>query len=187
MAEDYFERLGMPQSPVIDELALKESWHRAAAQAENPEDVHRAYAVLRDQAKRIEHLLTLHGQKTVTSEQPGATLFDLFFTVAAALKTADEIGTRISEAATALQRAGLTNHLFVSLDELTAANQAITVEENTRSTQLNSLASHFPNLSCVEWEILASLGNDFAFLTKWETEIQKRTTKLQETLMGKIA
>ena len=184
MNGDYFKLLGMSQALVVDESQLKDAWHRAAALAENPEEVHRAYAVLREPARRIEHLLALQGRKTGGNEKPGATLFDLFFTIGATLKKADDIYRRASEATSALQRAGLTGELLASLDELQSAGQFILTEKDQRKAELTAFS--FPNLSDQEWETLATLGNDFSFLSKWENEIRKRESHLQEILIGKI-
>ncbi len=186
MSADCFAVLGLRQALVIEEAELKNAWHRAAAVTADTEKIHRAYAVLRDPARRIEYLLTLHGRKTASAEKPGTRLFDLFFTVAATLKNADAVVAQIESATSALQRAGLTPTLLTSLDELTASAAAVTAERSTRDAQLASLASAFPTLADAEWETLAALGSDFTFLSKWDEEIQKRETRLQETLMGEI-
>ena len=186
MSEDYFGALGLEQALVVDAVELKDAWHRAAAGSTNSQEIHRAYAALRDPAQRIEHLLTWHGRKVVSSEKPGARLFDLFFTVATALKNADAIVAQIESATSALQRAGMTKTLLTSLEELTNASRLVAAERFTRNDQLTTLSQTFPNLMEVEWEFLTSLGNDFTFLSKWDGEIQKRETRLQETLMGKI-
>ncbi len=186
MADDYFALLGLQRALTVGDAELKDAWHHTAATARDAETIHRAYATLRDPARRIGHLLELHGRKIDSEETPGERLFDLFFTVAAALKTADIVGTQIESTSSALHRAGLTNQLLTSLDELTLAGAAVAVERTNRDTQLTSLAANFLNFSDAEWEVLTSLGSDFAFLTKWTGEIQKRETRLQETLMGKI-
>lgn len=184
--EDYFATLGLRQALVLDDAQLKDAWHQAAAAASDAEEIHRAYSALRDPARRIGHLLERHGRTPAGAETPGARLFDLFFTVAAVLKNADAIVTQIESAASALQRAGQTPRLLTSLDDLTSAGAAVAAEKATRDTQLTSLAEKFPHMSNAEWDLLTSLGSDFAFLTKWAAEIQKRETRLQETLMGKI-
>ena len=186
MSENYFGALGMAQALVVHEAELKDAWHRAAAGNTNNEEIHRAYAVLRDPAKRIAHLLELHGRKSASAESPGAQLFDLFLEVAGTLKNADTIVTQIESATSALQRAVWTEKLLSNLDALSSAGAAVSAEKTRRDTQLTSLAVHFPNLSDIEWERLTSLGNDFTFLSKWDGEIQKRETRLQETLIGKI-
>jgi len=187
---DYFASLGIARGLFIDEPGLKNAWHAAAARAAEPnevEEIHRAYAVLREPARRIEHMLELHGRPAAGGEKPGARLFDLFFTVGAALKKADAVVAQIESAPSALQRAGLTPSLLTSLDALASTHVAVSEERSLRDAQLTTLAPVFPHLSDAAWESLASLGCDYAFLTKWSGEIQKRETRLQETLMGKIA
>jgi DnaJ-domain-containing protein 1 len=183
---DYFAVLGLSRSPVLEEKDLKEAWHQAAATTANSEEIHRAYAVLREPAKRIEHLLTLAGKKTAHSEKPGATLFDLFFSVADVLRKSDAVSARISTANTALERAALTHELLASLDGLAVAQQSISSENLERKQRLLALSENFPDLTTEAWKNLATLGNDFAFLGKWKQEIEKRETRLQETLLGKI-
>ncbi|HEX8373361.1 MAG TPA: hypothetical protein VF585_11305 [Chthoniobacterales bacterium] len=189
MSGDYFQVLRMPQRLVFEEAELKDAWHRAASEADpsKAEAIHGAYSVLRDPARRIEHVLALHSRTTASAEQPGARLFDLFFSVASALKAADAVVVQIEAAATALQRAGLAPRLLGSLDELAEARTAVQSQRAARETSLQELAARFPRLTDADWETLTSLGSDFSFLTKWAGEIQKRETRLQEMLIGQMA
>ena len=118
MSGDYFELLGLPRKILLEESELKDRYHQAAASQANAEAVNRAYAILKEPAQRIGHLLTLHGRHHISNKQPGASLFGLFFDVSNELKKSDETIAALKSAPSALQRAALIDPVLSLLGDL---------------------------------------------------------------------
>ena len=188
MVADCFALLQVPRMILLDERVLKDRFHlMMAAKEAAPETLNEAYALLKVPARRIAHLLTLHGRTPVTGEQPEAGLFDLFFDVSTVLKKADELIANIGAASSAVQRAALTEAVLASLQNLESTVDLVNASEARHLDNLREIDLSFPELDEAQWKRLAEIGGDLVFLTKWKQEVGKRLTRMQEAIMGLLS
>ena len=184
---DCFALLQLPQSILLDERTLKDQYHAlAAVKNESEETINQAYGILKEPAKRIAHLLSLHQRPSPAGERPEAALFDLFFVINTVLNKSDAVISAIATANSALQRASQAAGLLTSLQELEDTIAQVNASEAQRSQNLEELNTRFPELADTEWKRLTEIGSDLVFLTKWKQEIGKRQTQVHEVMTGLI-
>lgn len=183
---NYFEVLGLPESLVIDDEALKERFHEISARVHpdaGSEDATRfqlaneAFNVLRQPSRRLLHLLALHGFSEPTT-QPPANLIDLFFETNAVLTSADDLTHRFDSASNALQKALLTNDLMLCEENLSRTLQTLTLLETQNLGRLPEAPQ--------DWPAIAKIAHTLSYLAKWKTEIAERQTRLAEKTFGAL-
>ncbi len=178
---DYFAVLQQPRSAVLDEGALRESFHRLAStlhpdvvsgDANAFAELNTAFTTLRDPAKRLRHLLELESPAALAA--PAAIppeMSDLFPIVGQARAAVVAAVARRAAATTALSRAMLAPAEKAARD-LAADALEKSAELRTQATaELASVASDFQKIP--------ALHQRFSFLGKWEAQLREVLLQLE--------
>ena len=186
---DHFATLAQPRRPWLDPGALRESFHRAAAQhhpdaagggAERFAALNTAHAILREPAARLRHLLELEAPALLVRAAPiPPALGDLFMQLAASRNTLEGFlpkqsaaGSPLARALLAAEKTALRRALETALAQLDAAHAAALAA-------LRALdAAWATGATAADLENLAPLQARFAFLTKWTAHLREDLFKL---------
>ena len=181
---DHFAALAQPRRPWLDAEALRESFHRAAAQ-HHPDTaggtderfaaLNAAHAILREPAARLRHLLELEAPALLTRAAPiPPALGDLFMQLAARRHALEGFLQKHSAAASPLARALLAaeknnvrRDLEAALAQLTTAHASALAELRTLDAAWDSCAT------AADLENLAPLQARLAFLAKWTAQLRE--------------
>ena len=186
---DHFATLAQPRRPWLDPAALRESFHRAAAQ-HHPDTaggtdarfaaLNAAHAILREPAARLRHLLELEAPALLTRPAPiPPALADLFMQLAARHGALERFLARQSAAASPLARALLAAEKATHRRDLDAALAQLTAAHAAALAALRTLdAAWDAQPSAADWANLAPLQTRLAFLAKWTTQLREALFKL---------
>lgn len=192
---NHFAALGLPESLLLDESVLRDAFHTRSALLHpdaNGADtagfqrLNDAFHTLRQPAKRLLHLLELHGKKAAANNQPPRELSDLFFQIGTALQNADRILRQHDQTTNPLQKALLLDPLLQHTDQLADILGILEQQETKHLENLLPLQEAWPHLSDAQWPLLASTAEALSYLGKWQSEIQERQTRITETTSGAI-
>jgi curved DNA-binding protein CbpA len=189
---DYFAILQQPRRPWLDSEALKEHFHRQTA--ERHPDVtgggddgdfallNAAYAVLRDPASRVRHLLELEAPERLSPSQeipPG--LGDLFMRIAGFRHALDVFSKKEIAASSALARALLAGERLA----LSQRGDAVRADlEAAYDSAMETLRAMDP-----DWEKdprppdaadrLSALHHQCVYLSKWRSQLAEALFQFQ--------
>ena len=185
---DYFALLGQPRRPWLDPEALKESFHRLAAEyhpdvaGENETfaQVNAGYRILKDPASRLRHLLEL--EYTIDSAgaaqlPPGLT--ERFMQVATLEREIHVFLRQQGEATSAIQKSLLAGERFAMQRDV---EKLITELETYRDRllQLLQAENHLWDQRTTETGYrLATLQQEFAFISKWIDQLRERSLQIE--------
>lgn len=176
--EDAFAVFGISRRPLIDELALKETYLRLAADrhpdASGGDDeefhlVQEAYKTLRDPAARLRHLLelTFPTFKRDGGHVPHA---ELFLRAGNAVQAARTVWQRFENTSSALARALLSPEIAEALREIREASGLVQEAEDELESKLEDLDTRWPEVSPDE---LSALATAFRFLARWKSQLSE--------------
>ncbi len=186
---DHFAALAQPRRPWLDPEALRESFHRAAAQ-HHPDAagggdarfaaLNAAHTILREPAPRLRHLLTLEAPDLLTRAAPiPPALADLFMQLAGHRRALDGFlqkesaaGSPLARALLAAEKSTLRRALDTALAQLAAAHE-------TALAELRALDAAWPAPDPAALENLAALQARFAFLAKWTAQLREDVFQLR--------
>jgi DnaJ-domain-containing protein 1 len=201
---DYFALLGELRRPVIDleplkarALALAAESHpdrlRGASEGERRAAEERfaqvtaAMRCLADPKERLQHLLELERGRPATGVQPvPPELADLFLTVGAALRSADQLTRERAEAQSPMLKARWMQRALAEADELRAVRDRVRADQDAALLNLAGLdkawtAQATGGASSVEPLPLTELEGVCAALSytgKWVAQLQERELAL---------
>jgi DnaJ-domain-containing protein 1 len=185
---DHFAILAQPRRPWLDEGALKEAFHRATAQqhpdvaggsGDDASALNAAYAVLRDPAARLRHLLELEWPGA-PSIQPGiaAELTDLFGRVAALRQAGTALAKKEIAAQSPLARALLAGDQATHRAALDDAVAVLSSAEHAAQEELSMIDSAWDVRDEATRAALIALQQRFAFLAKWQAQLREDLFRL---------
>jgi curved DNA-binding protein CbpA len=180
---DHFAILTQPRRPWLDDEPLKEAFHRATAQqhpdaaggsGENASALNAAYAVLRNPAARLRHLLDL--------EWPGAApaqsaivpaLADLFGKIAELRQAGAALAKKASAAQTPIARALLAGDQAAHRRALEGTLAELAAAETAAYDDLRGIDAQWAARDAKTRHQLAGLQQRFAFLAKWQAQLRE--------------
>jgi len=185
---DHFALLGQPHRPWLDEAALKDAFHRATAQ-QHPDvaggsgaeaaALNAAYAVLRDPAARLRHLLELEwAPSTGVPAAIAPELADLFGKIAALQQTGAALKRKEAAAQSPLARALLAGVRAGYRRDLETALAALADAEASALGQLRAFDTGWDQRDQTTRDQLATVQQRFAFLAKWQAQLREALFQL---------
>ena len=186
---DHFAALAQPRRPWLDPVALRESFHRAAAQ-QHPDAagggdaqfaaLNTAHTILSEPASRLRHILELEAPALLTRAAPIPTaLAELFMELATLRQNVESFGGKDSAAVSALRRALLAGERLALRQIVTLALARLEAFHETALAELRALDSAWDTRTAAALENLASLQARFAFLAKWTAQLREDAFKLR--------
>ena len=186
---DHFAALAQPRRPWLDPDALRESFHRAAAQhhpdAAGGGDVlfaalNAAHTILREPATRLRHLLELEAPEAPSrAVQIPPPLAELFMQLAGHHRALGSFRQKESAAASPLARALLATEKSALLRSLETALAQLDDAHADALTELRALDAAWDARDSAALESLAALQARFAFLAKWSAQLREDVFKLR--------
>ncbi|EDY18822.1 heat shock protein DnaJ domain protein [Chthoniobacter flavus Ellin428] len=187
---DHFTILAQLRRPWFDEDVLKEAFHRATAQ-QHPDVVggsgdeasalNAAYAVLRDPAARLRHLLELEWPNTAPAAIGIAPeLADLFGKIAALRQAGAALAKKEAAAQSPLARALLVGDRAAQRKELETILVALGGAEAAAREELRAVDAEWETRDEATRAALAALQQRFAFLAKWQAQLREDLFRLGE-------
>jgi len=189
MPTDHFTALGQPRRPWLDPEELKDLFHRLTAEhhpdrtgnAERFTAINAAYAVLRDPAARLRHLLELEATPAQAAAPLPEALTETFMRIATLrrnigvfVKQQGAATTPLGQALLASARFSLQRDVELELAELDAA-QAIALEA------LREADRQWPERTPALLEQLATLQQELSYLAKWSAQLREALFQFQST------
>lgn len=188
MPTDHFALLGQPRRPWLDPEALKETFHRLTAE-QHPDrtgdsdhfaGITSAYAVLRDPAARLRHLLELEQPEELTPPPPlPENLTETFMRIATLRRTTDAFIKQQAAATTALAQAllasarfGLQRDVELELARLEAATEVGCEAVREADAQWETRS---PELIAQ----LVELQQELSYLRKWSGQLREALFQLR--------
>lgn len=187
---DHFAILAYSRRPWLDDAALKDAFHRATAQqhpdvaggsGEQAAALNAAYAVLRDPAQRLRHLLELEWPGAAA--MPGSIapeLAEWFGKIASLRQAGAALAKKEAAAQSPLARALLTADRTAHRQALEEAITALAVLEKSAYEELRALDASWEARDEMTHAGVAALQQRFAFLTKWQARLREDLFRLGE-------
>jgi curved DNA-binding protein CbpA len=180
---DHFALLGQPRRPWLEEAALKDAFHRATVQ-QHPDvaggsgaaaaAVNAAYAVLRDPATRLRHLLELEWPESAAAPAAIAPeLAELFGKIAALQQAGAALKKKAASAQSPLSHALLAGEKAGYRRDLETALATLAGAEASASEQLRAFDVVWDQGDHATRDELAAVQQRFAFLAKWQAQLRE--------------
>jgi curved DNA-binding protein CbpA len=186
---DHFAILAQPRRPWLDAEALKDAFHRATAQehpdvaggsGENAAALNAAYAVLRDPATRLRHLLALEWPDFAASPASiPAALADFFGRIATLRQTGAALTKKEAAAQSPLARALLAGDRAAQHGDLQAALAELEAAEAAALADLRAIDAMWDQRETTTPALLAAAQQRFSFLAKWQAQLREDLFKLE--------
>ncbi len=185
---DHFAALAQPRRPWLDADVLKDAFHRASARQhpdvaggsdESAAALNAAYAVLREPATRLRHLLELEwpGAPSLSAPIPSA-VADLFGRIATLRQAGAALAKKEAGAQTPLSRALLAGERAAHHSALDSALAVVESAEAAALAELRALDATWEQRDAQVHARLAALQQQFAFLAKWQAQLREDLFKL---------
>ena len=180
---DHFARLDQPRRPWLEEAALKEAFHRATAQ-EHPDraggsgemasTLNAAYAVLRDPAARLKHLLELDWpDASLMPAGIAPDLAEMFGQIAALRQQGAALKKREAAAQSPIGRALLAEEHAVHRRKIECGLAVLASAEAAALGELRGLDAAWEQRDETTRGRLAAAQQRFAFLAKWQLQLRE--------------
>ena len=186
---DHFAILAQPRRPWLHAEALKDSFHRASLQehpdvaggsGENAAAINAAYAVLRDPATRLRHLMALEWPDSAPSPAAiTAALADYFGRIATLRQTGAVLAKKEAAAQSPLARALLAGDRAAHRRDLQAALTELEAAEAAAQADLRAIDAAWDRRDNATPALLAAVQQQFSFLAKWQAQIREDLFKLE--------
>lgn len=186
---DYFALLEQPRRPWFDENALREKFH-SLARAAHPDrqssaspdsdfaSLSEAFRVLSDPKLRLQHLLKLE-QNTAASDEnvlPKA-LEDLFPSMTAIIRTADDLLKRTQATTNALSRSLFKSELLTIQNRIAQSLAKLSELYEQSMSELRALDESWTTVPSPDFSQLRQLYLKISYLSRWITQLEEK--KLQ--------
>jgi curved DNA-binding protein CbpA len=185
---DHFAILAQPRRPWLEDAVLKEAFHRATAQqhpdvaggsGEQASALNAAYAVLRDPATRLRHLLDLEWPGDASAVAGIAPeLADLFGKIAALRQTGAVLAKAEAAAQSPLARALLAGDQATHRRNLESMLAALASAEAAAQDDLHAIDTGWASRDDATREQLSALQQRFAYLAKWQAQLREDLFRL---------
>lgn len=187
---DHFAILHQPRRPWLDDAVLKDAFHRATAQqhpdvaggsGDRASALNGAYAVLRDPAARLRHLLELEWPGAVAAPVGIAPeLADWFGKIATLRQTGGALAKKETAAQSPLSRALLAGDQATHRHALEETLAALAALENAAQEELRALDARWETRDETLRTTVITLQQRFAFLAKWQAQLREDLFRLGE-------
>ncbi len=177
--KDAFAELGLPRRAALDPETIRQRLHELSKtlhpdggsnpDAEALERANQAAAILSDPAQRLRQWI---GESQAHSGSIAPELMNLFSEIGPVIQAADALIAKKRTAKTALAQALLTPEVTNAQQALMAVGAQIRESLAACEARLPQIDQD-PNLETAE-----SLSREFAFLGKWQREIQAKFSSL---------
>lgn len=186
---DHFAILAQPRRPWLDADALKDAFHRATAQehpdvaggsGETSAALNAAYAVLREPATRLRHLLELEwpGVSPTPAAIPAA-LADFFGRIATLRQAGAALAKKEAAAQSPLARALLAGDRATLRRDLQSVLAELETAEAAALADLRALDAEWNSSEPRAAAQLAAAQQCFSFLAKWQAQLREDLFKLE--------
>lgn len=186
---DHFAILAQPRRPWLDADALKDAFHRAIAQ-EHPDvaggsgeasaALNAAYAVLREPAARLRHLIELEWPGvTPTPASIPAALADFFGRIATLRQAGAALAKKEAAAQSPLARALLAGDRATLRRDFQSVLAELETAETAAHADLRALNAAWNPANVNAATQLAAAHQRFSFLAKWQAQLREDFFKLE--------
>jgi curved DNA-binding protein CbpA len=188
MQPDFFALLNQPRRPWLDLDRLKQEYQRLTFE-QHPDrtdgvserrdfaEITEAYRVLSSPKLRLQHLLSLQGEGTQTSELPGE-MADIFMEIATLVNDTDRSLQRRHAASSALAKSMLRSELTVLQHRLDAALLKLNQRHADLVADLNQIDQQWAHDRAAVSPELAKLSQRFGFLDRWIAQLREKQFQL---------
>ncbi|MDQ6623607.1 MAG: J domain-containing protein [Verrucomicrobiota bacterium] len=181
---DYFALLDQPRAPWLDLEKLKEAFHQRTLHAHPDQQsgdneafakLNEGYRVLREPKRRLEHLLALLGEPPLPQTALPKEIEELFPSIAALVREADDVIAKMANAASALSR---------SLARAAVAPMQARLQGSAR-TLADLQEESLVRLKALNAADIAELRLHYvrlSYLGRWLAQLEEKQTRLSETM-----
>jgi curved DNA-binding protein CbpA len=184
---DPFAVLGLPRRPWLNEDALKERFHRLAA--EHHPDVHggdetpfaeinAAHRTLRDTAMRLRCLLALEGFEMNGPAQIPDDLGRLFMDTGLARQKLETFLNKEESARSPIARAMLAPEKMMVMDAVETQIAALNEIRETLLEEIREIDRAWPRDAASGAQRLAAIAHSLAFVGKWLAQLREGYARL---------
>lgn len=192
---DYFALLELPRSPWIEPAHVREAFVRLSTPV-HPDRVHQADEITRLSANqkyadynaacrclvetptRLRHLLDLAAvQKRSDVGSAPSGISDLFFSVGANLRKADELVRQQSDAPSPMIRARLMQKSIPIVAELRTLHSGLAWRESELDRRCRVLTRDW-SAAPQQLDTLAEMLREYAFIKRWMGQLRERELQL---------
>lgn len=181
---DHFTTLVQPRRPWLDAEALKAAFHRLSASlhpdvpgtgdAAQFAALNAAYAVLREPAARLRHLLELTAPELLAAgSSPPPALADLFMDIASVRRRLDEFLSKRTTATSPLTRALLAGDEAALRRDLTAIGAQLGAAEAAALEEVRLLDAAWHDPQTGAGEALTLLAHRLSYLARWRDQTRE--------------
>src|SRR5260221_1680273 len=184
---DHFATLAQPRRPWLDEEGLKEAFHRATAQ-QHPDvaggsgheasALNAAYAVLRDPAARLKHLLELEAPEALQIRSGVSPAFAEAFGKLAALHQRVAAWEKEQAAMGVLARALGIDKRNALVKDVESWIAALREAETRAFDELRELDARWEQRDSLVASLIAAAQQHFAFLAQWQAQLREDLFRL---------
>lgn len=187
---DYFALLEQPRRPWFDENALREKFH-SLARAAHPDrqssaspdldfaSLSEAFRVLGDPKLRLQHLLQLESNTQASDVLP-KDLEDLFPSMTAIIRTADDLLKRTKATTNALSRSLFKSELLTIQNQIAQSLAKLSELQEQTMSELRALDESWTTIPSPDFSQLRRLYLKISYLSRWITQFEEK--KLQFSL-----
>jgi len=179
---DHFAILAQPRRPWLDDAALKEAFHRATAQqhpdvaggsSDSAAALNAAYAVLRDPATRLRHLLDLEWPDAAAAAGIAPELADLFGKIASLRQAGATLAKKEAAAQSPLARALLAGDHAAHRGNLESTLATLAAAEAAALDDLRAVDAGWEGRDHITGAQVGVLQQRFAYLAKWQAQLRE--------------
>jgi curved DNA-binding protein CbpA len=182
MPTDHFATLGQPRRPWLDPEALKETFHRLTA-AHHPDksgdasrfaEINAAYAILRDPALRLRHLLEL--ERPEPAAAPGAlpeSLTETFMRIATLRRNTDAFLKQQAAATTPLAQALLAAARYSLQHDVEQELACLEAVQAIALQALHEADAQWFSRPAELLDQLAAIQQELTYFSKWSAQLRE--------------
>jgi curved DNA-binding protein CbpA len=186
---DYFALLEQPRRPWLDENALREKFHSLARTAHpdrqtsaTPDSdfasLSEAFRVLSDPKLRLQHLLKLEQDTPASDENVlPKDLEDLFPSMTAIIRTADDLLKRMQATTNALSRSLFKSELLTIQNQIAQLLAKLSELNEQTLSELRVLDESWTTVPSPDFSQLRQLYLKISYLSRWIAQLEEK--KLQ--------
>jgi curved DNA-binding protein CbpA len=187
---DYFVLLEQPRRPWLDENALHEKFHSLARTAHpdrqpssGPDSdfasLSEAFRVLSDPKLRLQHLLQLEQGTTASDENIlPKDLEDLFPSMTAIIRTAEDLLKRMRATTNALSRSLFKSELLTIQNQIAQSLAKLLKLNHQTMSELRVLDESWTAVPSPDFSQLRQLYLKISYLSRWITQLEEKKLQL---------
>ena len=187
---DYFALLEQPRRPWLDENTLREQFHSLARTAHpdrqssaSPDSdfasFSEAFRVLSDPKLRLQHLLKLEQDTPASNENIlPKDLEDLFPSITAIMRTADDFLKRTQATTNALSRSLFKSELLTIQNQVAQSLAKLSELYGRTMSELRALDESWITIPSPDFSQLRQLYLKISYLSRWIAQLEEKKLQL---------